>query len=226
MPSSSPPAAAAGHSDLVRDAGDLATRSAAGSTPPARAFAAGRGLRAASRAACWSCPAPTARSAACCSASKTPTAARDPFLPGKPCRRAAGRHLSLRQRAARRAPRRARLRARRLSLHALPQGRGQAMSGWSVPDGVDARRSRAHRRGRRRWRATSINTPANDMGPAELEDAARALARSARRRASQSIVGDDLLTQNFPLIHAVGRASVARAAPDRPALGRRASIRR
>jgi leucyl aminopeptidase len=51
-----------------------------------------------------------------------------------------------------------------------------------------------------------INTPANDMGPAELEDAARALAM--RHGADiRSIVGDDLLTENFPLIHAVGRAA-------------------
>jgi len=52
-----------------------------------------------------------------------------------------------------------------------------------------------------------INTPANDLGPAELEEAARALAR--RHQAQISVVGgDDLLEQNFPLIHAVGRASV------------------
>jgi leucyl aminopeptidase len=51
-----------------------------------------------------------------------------------------------------------------------------------------------------------INTPANDLGPAELESAARALA--ARHAASfRSVVGDDLLPQNFPLIHAVGRAA-------------------
>ncbi len=51
-----------------------------------------------------------------------------------------------------------------------------------------------------------INTPANDLGPAELEEAMRALA--ARHGADCSaIVGDDLLAQNFPLIHAVGRAS-------------------
>jgi leucyl aminopeptidase len=51
-----------------------------------------------------------------------------------------------------------------------------------------------------------INTPANDMGPAELEEAARTLA--SRHGASFStIVGDDLLEQNFPLIHAVGRAA-------------------
>jgi leucyl aminopeptidase len=51
-----------------------------------------------------------------------------------------------------------------------------------------------------------VNTPANDMGPAELEEAARALAE--RHGASfRAIVGDDLLAENFPLIHAVGRAS-------------------
>ncbi|MGE3147887.1 MAG: M17 family metallopeptidase [Pseudorhodoplanes sp.] len=51
-----------------------------------------------------------------------------------------------------------------------------------------------------------VNTPSNDMGPAELEDAARTLA--ARHGASIHVVtGDELLAQNFPLIHAVGRAS-------------------
>jgi leucyl aminopeptidase len=51
-----------------------------------------------------------------------------------------------------------------------------------------------------------INIPANDMGPAELEAAARALSERFGARFS-SIVGDDLLKQNFPLIHAVGMAS-------------------
>jgi leucyl aminopeptidase len=51
-----------------------------------------------------------------------------------------------------------------------------------------------------------INPPANDLGPAQLEEAARALA--ARHGADiRAIVGDDLLTENFPLIHAVGRAA-------------------
>jgi leucyl aminopeptidase len=51
-----------------------------------------------------------------------------------------------------------------------------------------------------------INTPANDMGPAELESAARALA--TRHGATvRTIVGDALITENFPLIHAVGRAA-------------------
>ena len=51
-----------------------------------------------------------------------------------------------------------------------------------------------------------INTPANDLGPAELEEAVRALA--ARHGATvRSIVGDALVAENFPLIHAVGRAA-------------------
>jgi leucyl aminopeptidase len=51
-----------------------------------------------------------------------------------------------------------------------------------------------------------INTPSNDMGPEELAQAAQALA--TRFGASfNCIVGDDLLQQNFPLIHAVGMAS-------------------
>ncbi|HKC32874.1 MAG TPA: leucyl aminopeptidase family protein, partial [Xanthobacteraceae bacterium] len=51
-----------------------------------------------------------------------------------------------------------------------------------------------------------INTPANDMGPAELEAAARRLAEQHGARI-QSVVGDDLLAKNFPLVHAVGRAA-------------------
>jgi leucyl aminopeptidase len=51
-----------------------------------------------------------------------------------------------------------------------------------------------------------INTPSNDMGPAELALAAQALAE--RFGASFTcIVGEDLVPQNFPLIHAVGMAS-------------------
>src|SRR3954452_8436298 len=57
-----------------------------------------------------------------------------------------------------------------------------------------------------------INTPANDMGPAELEAAARALVKQHGAK-FRSIVGDDLLKQNFPLIHAVGRAADPSRAP-------------
>jgi leucyl aminopeptidase len=51
-----------------------------------------------------------------------------------------------------------------------------------------------------------INTPANDMGPAQLEQAARKLA-SRHAATINVVIGDALLMQNFPLIHAVGRAA-------------------
>jgi len=51
-----------------------------------------------------------------------------------------------------------------------------------------------------------INTPASDMGPAELADAALALAAEYGGTGTV-IVGDDLLAANYPAIHAVGRAS-------------------
>ena len=51
-----------------------------------------------------------------------------------------------------------------------------------------------------------INTPANDMGPPELEDAARSLA-TRHGAAIHAVVGDNLLTANLPLVHAVGRAA-------------------
>jgi leucyl aminopeptidase len=51
-----------------------------------------------------------------------------------------------------------------------------------------------------------INTPSNDMGPEELALAAQAVA--TRYGASfNTIVGDELARQNFPLIYAVGMAS-------------------
>ena len=51
-----------------------------------------------------------------------------------------------------------------------------------------------------------INTPASDMGPKELEAAFLALAAEHRAK-TLVIAGDDLLKQNLPMIHAVGRAS-------------------
>jgi leucyl aminopeptidase len=51
-----------------------------------------------------------------------------------------------------------------------------------------------------------INTPANDLGPAELEAAARDVAAVFDARIGVT-VGDDLLGANFPLLHAVGRGS-------------------
>ena len=51
-----------------------------------------------------------------------------------------------------------------------------------------------------------VNTPTNDMGPKALHAAAEAVAK--RYGASfEAIVGEDLLSQNYPLVHAVGRAA-------------------
>ena len=51
-----------------------------------------------------------------------------------------------------------------------------------------------------------INTPASDLGPAELAEAATQVAESMGAR-HRVITGDALLAENYPTIHAVGRAS-------------------
>jgi len=51
-----------------------------------------------------------------------------------------------------------------------------------------------------------ITTPASDMGPAELAQAAKSLATQHGAKFSV-IVGDQLLKRNYPAVHAVGRAS-------------------
>lgn len=53
-----------------------------------------------------------------------------------------------------------------------------------------------------------VNTPTNEMGPAELEAAFRALGEHYGATVT-AIVGDDLIKENFPLVHTVGRASVS-----------------
>ena len=78
-----------------------------------------------------------------------------------------------------------------------------------VPRGVDARRIEAIAAGEFLTRDL-INTPAADMGPADLEAAVRELAE-AHGAELRAVTGDALLEARFPMIHAVGRA----AAPDR-----------
>jgi leucyl aminopeptidase len=51
-----------------------------------------------------------------------------------------------------------------------------------------------------------INTPASDLGPAELAEAARRMAERHGARYAE-VAGDELIERNFPAIHAVGRAS-------------------
>ncbi len=77
------------------------------------------------------------------------------------------------------------------------------------PEGVDRPRLIAMAAGEYLARDL-INTPASDMGPAELEQAARDMA--ARHGAEiETIRGEDLLARNFPMIHAVGRAGAQAA---------------
>jgi leucyl aminopeptidase len=51
-----------------------------------------------------------------------------------------------------------------------------------------------------------VNTPTEDMGPSELADAV--IHAADQLGASASVIkGDDLLTENYPAVHAVGRAA-------------------
>ncbi len=74
-----------------------------------------------------------------------------------------------------------------------------------APEGIDANAVSAVATGEALTRDL-INTPASDMGPDDLEDAARDLAARHDARVKVTL-GADLLAQNFPLIHTVGRAA-------------------
>ncbi|MDF8333343.1 leucyl aminopeptidase family protein [Novosphingobium cyanobacteriorum] len=56
-----------------------------------------------------------------------------------------------------------------------------------------------------------VNTPAEDMGPAQLEAEARALAKA--HHATVHVVSGDALERDYPMIHAVGRAASRHHAP-------------
>lgn len=73
------------------------------------------------------------------------------------------------------------------------------------PAGVDARRIEILAAAEALTRDL-INTPASDMGPDELEVSAAALAAEFGAHIAVTR-GDDLLSANLPMIHAVGRAS-------------------
>ena len=73
------------------------------------------------------------------------------------------------------------------------------------PEGIDAARIEAIANGEALTR-TLINTPASDMGPPDLEQAARDLAAEHGAKIEVT-VGEDLLTANLPMIHTVGRAA-------------------
>ena len=94
-----------------------------------------------------------------------------------------------------------------LASYAFDRYRAQsaATARLVAPDGIDAPRLEAIAAGEALTRDL-INTPASDMGPEELEAAAANLASEFGARIDV-IRGDDLLARNFPMIHAVGRAS-------------------
>ncbi len=51
-----------------------------------------------------------------------------------------------------------------------------------------------------------VNTPTDDLGPADLQAAIEELA-ATHSATCTAIIGDDLLKENFPAIHTVGRAA-------------------
>lgn len=75
----------------------------------------------------------------------------------------------------------------------------------AAPEGADGIRARRTAEAVRLVRDL-VNTPTSDLGPSALEQAVRELA-DRHGAEVETVVGDDLLTGNFPMIHAVGRAS-------------------
>jgi leucyl aminopeptidase len=94
-----------------------------------------------------------------------------------------------------------------LSHYAYERYRDQnpAKARLIAPEGVDAARLEIIVAGEALTRDL-INTPANDLGPDALEAACTAIAEQQGARVT-CVRGEDLLAQNFPLIHTVGRAS-------------------
>ncbi|MEQ1725132.1 MAG: leucyl aminopeptidase family protein [Sphingopyxis sp.] len=56
-----------------------------------------------------------------------------------------------------------------------------------------------------------VDTPASDMGPAELEEAAHSIARA--HKAQFHVTKGDTLAAEFPLVHGVGKAAARDRAP-------------
>lgn len=56
------------------------------------------------------------------------------------------------------------------------------------------------------WARDLINAPANELGPGELAEVARGLAAEFAAE-FRCLLGEELIAQNYPLVHAVGRAS-------------------
>jgi len=81
----------------------------------------------------------------------------------------------------------------------------------AAPDGVDVDEVRhvAHATALAR---DMVNTPANDMGPRQVASIAHEIAE-LYGASFDVIVGEALLEENYPAVHAVGRAAVPERAP-------------
>jgi leucyl aminopeptidase len=94
-----------------------------------------------------------------------------------------------------------------LATYRFTRYHDKAASGAALvwPEGAD--RSRVERLARAVFLARDLaNTPAGDLGPEELAQAAVDVAEAAGA-CHRVIIGDALLAENYPTIHAVGRAS-------------------
>jgi leucyl aminopeptidase len=83
--------------------------------------------------------------------------------------------------------------------------KGKAVAKILWPDGADKARATAMIEAMSLARDL-ITTPSSDMGPAELAAAIGQVGKVHGAKV-KVIVGDDLLKQNYPMVHAVGRAS-------------------
>ncbi|CAO3416642.1 leucyl aminopeptidase family protein [Azospirillum endophyticum] len=91
----------------------------------------------------------------------------------------------------------------RFSRYKKPPEKGFANLVWPA----EADRGEVERAATATWLVRDlVNTPACDMGPAELAQAAQDLAAEFDA-AVEVIVGPDLLDRDYPAVHAVGRAS-------------------
>ncbi len=91
------------------------------------------------------------------------------------------------------------------------QTRGDPAPRLVVPAGADSDEARALAHACALAR-DMVNTPANDMGPLQMETIAREIAESFG--ASMAVVaGDALIAAGYPAVHAVGRAAVEARAP-------------
>ena len=80
-----------------------------------------------------------------------------------------------------------------------------------LPDGVDGAAIRQEAAACLLAREM-VDTPAQDMGPLQIETIAREIAEEAGA-SIEVTVGDDLLEKNFPAVHAVGRAAASHRQP-------------